>query len=76
MINPDLMREAAISEYMESFMLNDAHKCAALMRLCDTMENIGRIREIQESIKRKGYSAPTLPAIAQMNRLPALHPAG
>ena len=60
MINPDLMREAAISEYMESFVLNDAHKCAALMRLCDTMENIGRIRELSESNRRRGYSAPTL----------------
>jgi hypothetical protein len=60
MINPDLMRDAAVSEYLDSLALDDAHKCAALMKLCDTMENIGRIRELQEGIKRKGYSAPTL----------------
>ena len=72
MINPDSMRDAAINEYMCDLMLDDAHQCAALMKLCDTMENIGRIRELQEGIKRKGYSAPTLPA--QMHAV--MRPAG
>ena len=60
MINPDSMRDAAISEYMDSMSENSAHQCAGLIRLCNTMENIGRIRELSESNRRRGYSAPTL----------------
>jgi hypothetical protein len=56
MTNPDLMRDDAINEYMACLMLDDAHQCAGLMKLCDTLENIGRIRELQERNVRRGYA--------------------
>jgi len=58
MTNRDAMRDDAIKEYLDSLLLDDAHKCAALMKLCDTMETVGRLKALRGI--NTGRQVPTL----------------
>jgi len=47
MTDPDVMRDDAIKEYLDSMSLDTGHQIAGFQKLCDTLETIGAIRELR-----------------------------